>query len=269
MSNAKNLGIAKLNQLETLQVLDGLPPSEYIRLCWSNDQLYYWFVLKEYYSLLKISFKNYFTGKADTHLDKLSINQKNHFELMTDYYLDFYKMIQVGWCEILKCAENEGYDFNIVPATNPGETLIRVLENDCFILFKPCLEHHYRHTPSKTRELYRTEKQILKLMDDTNHIPDELSQKDKNKIKAYQYKLKEVTKLFEKERALKDFCINICRQSKSERVQKFYKRYDDSRKDLDKFIQSCIHERHKVKGGQWDDGIYTSMSKFGGVPISS
>ncbi|BAZ71317.1 hypothetical protein NIES4106_61140 (plasmid) [Fischerella sp. NIES-4106] len=255
------IALTKHERHQLVQMLNELPPIEYLSHCQTLHQLAYWFELGESYSYLKASFVEFFTGQGDSVLSHLPDPKKEFFFLMRDWYLSFYTLIQGNWQHIISEAKKKECDLSKIPANTPGEALIRVIENDCAAFFCVCTLPYYRWSPSESRKLAKLDRDIELAK------TQGLSKKDiATKLNPYQSLLKNKLMPLLPYISFREICLEICSKAKKgSTTHRHYIEYRRIKFALDKKIQSSIHERHKIRGHEWVRGEKRTLSTKGGI----
>jgi hypothetical protein len=252
----------------TLEVIDGLPPHEYLQLCNTEDQAAHWVQLREDYGWLRQSLKYYFEGKPEprrSQMTKANREACEFYDLWRDLYLNFYNVIRRGWYYIEDHAAAHGKLTYLEGfASSPGEALIRALENDCAAAMHPAVAPYYKWSPSKVRKMRSMEKDLKDLKAQSDGEP---SQKYKNKLKALKH---EVIQSSHGREPFLNFwwtCISICKahQSEDPTLKRYIQGYQTVVELLDKAIASGSHESKGLRGEEWQHGYKKTLGQHGGV----
>jgi hypothetical protein len=144
---------------DALAALSGLPPAEYLARCTTKDQALWLFELKLLYEQLYEAFKAYFEGRASQH-ELISLQHREFFELLRDWYLSWYNCVQLNW----KTIEAEAVKRDLPLPDSPGAALIAVLQLDAEAFCQPAFQPYYRATPHQTRTLYQQDLRIREVL---------------------------------------------------------------------------------------------------------
>jgi len=230
----------------------------------TGDQIRNWYEFKALYQDLREMFENYFQGLQLPLLEHRSKNDRDCLELLFHWYLSFYNLAYWGWAYVEEAAAKEGFDLgNRYNVRSPGEAFAFVIELDSRAFLEPSLQPYYRYSPSETRYLAKTDKEITKTLNLGK-------QPDKQIFNKYQQTLHRNLDLVEQYLRFRGRIVSICQSKKkgSKGLQAALRAYNVASSELDAQVQSMSHKRHKRKGGEWRNGRFSPMDSFGGIPLN-
>jgi len=228
------------------------------------DQIQAWFGLKTLYQDLLKMFENYFQLLPLPLLEHRPPDERKLLRLQFRRYLSFYNLISFGWDSIEEAAAKEGVDLGKrYNARSPGEAFAFVIYLDSRVFLEPSLQPYYRYSPSETRYLAKTDKEITKTLNLGK-------QPDKQIFNKYQQTLHRNLDLVEQYLRFRGRIVSICQSKKkgSKGLQAALRAYNVASSELDAQVQSMSHKRHKRKGGEWRNGRFSPMDSFGGIPLN-
>jgi len=225
------------------------------------DQIQAWFGLKTLYQDLLKMFENYFQLLPLPLLEHRPPDERKLLRLQFRWYLSFYNLISFGWDSIEEAAAKEGDN-----ARSPGEAFAFVIYLDSRVFLEPSLQPYYRHSPSESRYLARTDREITKTLN-LGKQPDEQI------FKKYQQTLARIRQPIEPYLNFRERIVSICenqieKKGADDELKEDLRQYKLAESKLDAQVQSMSHERHKRKGGEWRNGQYSPMDSVGGRPLN-
>jgi hypothetical protein len=231
--------LSKINEYHLLNLIAGLPPKEYLSEITTECQLKHFKELKIDFSLLFASLQNYFTGDYNDLFDTLPKDKKETYILWRDLYLKLYGILHNCWGIINNTAKN--YDI-VIPVKTPGEYLIRIIQNDCRIMWNLCRYNSY-YSPSR---YFKEISDSRKLKQKGNEL---------QRLKNYQKFLKE-TEYQENLGDLKNFVLAVANQkiTKSMIEYRYLKEYKQTVSDIERLVLKIQHPNKRVKSIQWVEG---------------
>lgn len=231
--------LSKIDKFHLLNLLAGLPPEKYLSEINTESQLKHFKELQQEFYLLSNSLKKYFSGEYDETFDTLPKNNKELYFLWRDIYLKLYGILQSSWKILEETAKSYQID---IPANTPGECLMRIIENDCKMMWNLC-RYNTDFSPSRNfKEISGNNK--LKQKGDENQL-------SKNYLKY----LKE-TKYCEDLDNLKTFVLAVVKKevTKSMPEYKYLKEFNQTISDLERLILKMQHPNKRLKSYQWKEG---------------
>jgi hypothetical protein len=249
-----------------LVFLKDLPPVGYWLYCLTEDQKDHWWMLKNNYKALYQSFQEYFTGQPESQYYQFDKNDREFYSLFRDWYLAFYDLIQWNWTEIDNTFRSRGQNLEGF-ASSPGEALIQVMENDCYMFFLECVLPYHRWTPYKARDLRKIDFEIEKAK---NLIKGKSDPKLERKIKTYQNNLDSLlpSAHYYRAMAFRECCIDVCERIKNPTNKRYLTDYKRVKSELDAKIHYFLHPDKKLRGHEWRNGVKRSMDSHGGRPLN-
>jgi hypothetical protein len=229
--------LSTIDKVNLLNLISELPPEEYLNEAKTFDQINHFEELKLEFYLLFNSLQKYFTGEYDEVFDTLPENKQEFYRLWRDYYLKLYNLLANCW----KIIDNAAKSYEIdLPANNPGECLLRIIENDCRMMWNQCT-HNTKFSPSRN---YKDINEKFKLKNDSKLL---LKRYDKHlKDTHYQGRLND----------LQNFCIAVVMKkvTKSMPEHKYLKEFKQEVGNLNLYIKNQLHPNKKLKSHQWVNG---------------
>ncbi|NJM47946.1 MAG: hypothetical protein HC860_18705 [Alkalinema sp. RU_4_3] len=230
-------------QDDILKTLHGLPPGRMLLQRQTLAQKNAWADTKRRYLWLHHSFQDFFEGRGRT--DRSPIPEE--MGLMRDLYLKFYQVIQWGWGHIK--AEFDLLDLQL-PSDSAGNALLQILELECLGQLAPFYTAYYRFSANEHRDLATLDRkltQALTIGEPTTELQ-----------KRYRKKLKPSLDLYGEYIAYQMLLIGICEdipKKDDPQLAKYVMEYGVARSNLDRWLQTQLHQRNGPNIVEYPRGI--------------
>lgn len=232
-----------------LSVTNELPPSEFLAYCDTPDQKFHWLEIKQAYGFLHEALKDYFEGRAANH-GHLNKKERELYAAFRDYYLTYYNVIQWGWCYIEEYAVKHD---SVVPDRNPGEALLRTIEDEATFAFSACLSPYRRWTPYQVRKLAKSDRELKAAIDSGKP----LSAVQERKLASYNREVDQIRQPYGNFLARRQAFIHACEEQgkQDEQLSHLLKEYKRAKSRLDALVQSQLHPSKRRRGTEWKHGV--------------
>jgi hypothetical protein len=239
-----------------IETLFNLPPESWLSKDLTKDQMYYWSDLNRIYVNLACLFEDYFNQRDS--LERKWNLKKNQWQLLEaerDYYLCLYQLIEQGWQHIEQATESwDKFTFK-----SPGEALVNVIVYKCKECFNQCFKYHVNRM-NEMYSLYREWRKLKQLLD----YKQDLTSIEKNKIKRYKTKVKNLKKPMENYFLFEDFLVKICLFAAIDDLD-LQRKYEDFIEQRELRYTLMMRRMPEFRGFAWDGKGNKIYTKPGGV----
>lgn len=247
---------SKSDQDMFLEILDGLPPSTWLKDCDTQDRRNSWILWKNYYSLIHDVLKAYFSGKV-LPIDHFSHEFRQICIAHMNYYLALYKVITLGWKYIKKDWETE---FNNFP-DEPGKMLYLIIRNEASAALISCVFPEYLPSGNFYKEF--SPRKYYKFGSDCSKVERMVKGKQELKKPDHDFINRHLKELYKKQSEMAPFfffytlCIQSCEKasSKDEALKKSLKILREETGEYRAKIRSASHPRKGIKGHKISNGV--------------
>ena len=228
--------LTTIQQIELLDILGGLPPSECLPLVPTEAQIKKWHRIKRIWILIKIALSNYFSGNHTLEGLAEELNGDPSFiASVIERYLALYDLLNWGWPNIKKFFEGVR-----MPADRPGDAFRYILQGKA-------TDQVLNPGEVSSRAVYDGWKQYLKCLGLENQ--GKLSAQEQRKFESLVNRvLKKSPQPMPEYLFFLNACLEACRQSKDKRVKRKLKDYERTTAEV---YDEILSEFHPRKAGRY------------------
>lgn len=243
--------ILKDDREKILEVLDDLPPQNPIYR-YTEDQVTYYFEVREKFDVMHDFFEAYFQGRAIP-IDRLEGKTREFYLTKFDSFLAFYNLIQWGWKYILEESETPAvihFNFN-----NPGDCFVEFLRKQAEAQIHMCKLGRYDIRPRHKCEMRRVAEKIRE---------GKATAIQKSNFQKYIKSLENLG--FRKFAELEIFCVTACKKhtKKNSALQEKLEDYYNKFEKVEHVTQSIDRNRPAYA---WENGKRLKSVKEGGTYV--